>query len=352
MVPAIGFMSLPREARADGCDEAGDWKGADMPRLRGFNRHCVTGASGGILLLFVLSFPRGAAQAQSSPRLAFDVVSIKPAQVPNWLPQGLSQLSFRGRRFRADPVTAQRLIVEAFQLKEWQVVGGSNWVSADRFVMEATVNNDVPNAQFSKALPELLKSVLEDRFKLHVHKEQRQFRGYALVPAYNDRRLGPQIRASKVDCEAPQPAPGAATSSGTPPPPPQGRPNCMSISTASSILGAGMSMQGLADRLTGGNGAAAIADRPVVDRTELAGQFDFVLRWSPAPGLDGDRASREPTVPPQAPDWLREAVQAAPPPDGTSIFTALREQLGLKLVRRDERFDVLVIDHIERPSPN
>lgn len=325
-----------------------------MARLREFNRISVAGSAGGLLLLAVLSFRSDPAQAQSSPpRLTFDAVSIKPADVPKWLPAGLSLMTFRGRRFRADPVTPRDLIVAAFQVKEWQLVGEADWVATDRFVMEATVDSDASMQEFSTELPELLKGVLEDRFKLHVHKEQRQFRGYALVRSRSDGRLGPRLRESKADCDAQQSERAAAASTWTTPPPPSAPPKCMSIGGPSWIVGTGLTMQGLADYVTGGNGALGKTDRMVVNRTELAGRFDFYLDWSPEVTLDGGRARQVPVpVPPQAPDWLREAVQAAPTPDGTSIFTALREQLGLKLEPRNERFDVIVIDQIERPSPN
>ena len=83
----------------------------------------------------------------------------------------------------------------------------------------------------------------------------------------------------------------------------------------------------------------------------LTGEFDFALRWSPM--LGGDQSPQAPlSVPPQAPDWLRDALLSAPPSDGVSLFSALREQLGLKLEPRDEPLDVLVIDQIEHPSPN
>jgi uncharacterized protein (TIGR03435 family) len=302
----------------------------------------------------MLSFTGVGGQAQSSvPRVAFDAVSIKPADVPKWLPPGLSQMTLRGRRFRADPVTARGLIVQAFQLKEWQVVGGADWVPTDRFTMEATIRSDAPIEKVNTELPELLKGVLEDRFRLHVHKEQRRFRVYALVRARNDGRLGPQLRRSEIDCQAQRRERAAATSTGSAPPSSSDRAKCMSISAGSLILAAGMTMQGLADSLTGGNGTLGSTDRIVVNRTELPGEFDFLLRWSPASGPDGERSNQPPTpVPSQAPDWLRDAVQVAPPADGVSLFSAVREQLGLKLEPRDEPLDVLVIDHIEQPSPN
>src|SRR4051812_29629304 len=111
-----------------------------MAPLRGFNRNLIAGSAGGVLLLVVLSFRSGAAHAQSPPRVTFDAVSIKPADVPKWFPHGVSQMALRGRRFRGDPVTARGLIVQAFQLKEWQVVAEPDWVPTDRFTMDATIN--------------------------------------------------------------------------------------------------------------------------------------------------------------------------------------------------------------------
>ncbi|HET9834101.1 MAG TPA: TIGR03435 family protein [Vicinamibacterales bacterium] len=158
-----------------------------------------------------------------------------------------------------------------------------------------------------------------------------------------ERETGIATSSVTVDCKAQRRS--------TPPPSPD--PKCMSISAPNLILGAGMTMQELADALAGGSSSIGSTDRIVVNRTELPGAFDFLLRWSPPPGPDGERSNQSLTpVPPQAPDWLREAIQRTPPSNGASLFTAIPEQLGLKLEPRDELLDVIVIDHIEQPTPN
>jgi uncharacterized protein (TIGR03435 family) len=83
--------------------------------------------------------------------------------------------------------------------------------------------------------------------------------------------------------------------------------------------------------------------RPVIDKTNLSGQFDFALRWSPAPGEDGGPTGKG--LPPHATD------QPAATPDGPSIFTALREQLGLRLKAARGPFELIVIDSVELPGP-
>jgi len=315
---------------------------------------CRTPAAPLPIVVAVLFF--GALQGSASPQssvahVAFEAVSIKPADAPKWLPPGLSVVTLRGRRFLADPVTVRGLIVRAFQLKEWQIAGGPAWIATEPFSLEATINGESPTSVLAAQLPALLRSVLEDRFTLRAHMEQRRLRVYALVRARNDGQLGPQLRASPIDCEAQRRERAAAISAGAPKPSSSDRPTCMSMSNAGWILASGMTMQGLADYLTGENGSRGSTDRIVVNRTALTGEFDFALRWSPT--LGGDQSPQAPlSVPPQVPDWLRDALLSAPPSDGVSVFNALREQLGLKLEPRDESLDVLVIDQIERPSPN
>jgi bla regulator protein blaR1 len=270
----------------------------------------------------------------------FEAVSIKPFP-PSPLPPGLSITGVRGGRFRGDPITALGLIVPAFGVKDWQVVDGPSWIKTDQFVVVATFTREVAGDAITARLPVMLRGVLEDRFSLRTHREQRRLPAYALVRARADGRLGPQIRRPDVDCDAVR-RERAAASPAAPPPSSSTRPACFSISAAGWIFGSGMTMQGLADYLTGGNGAAGKTDRVVVDRTGLTGDYDFVLCWSQA----------SPPVPPQAPDWLRQAVQNAPPSDDVSVFTAVQEQLGLKLEPRDELIDVIVVDRIERPTPD
>jgi uncharacterized protein (TIGR03435 family) len=179
----------------------------------------------------------------------------------------------------------------------------------------------------------MLRTLLADRFKLVVHTETREVDVYRLVVARTDGKLGPGLRPSAVDCEASTAAaanPGR--SSGTPAPPPQRgqRPPCALFIAPGIIAGEGITMARLSTALGGRLG------RTAVDGTELTVGFDFELRYTP------DQMPQGPLSP------------GAPPidPNGPSIFTALQEQLGLKLESTKGPVEVLVVDSVERPSPD
>lgn len=157
-------------------------------------------------------------------------------------------------------------------------------------------------------LPALLRGVLEDRFSLKAHVERRPFPMYVLVTARNDGRLGARLRPSVTDC-------GAVVC---------GQRN-------GTLLTRAATMTRLADILT------SYVDRPVLDRTDLAGTFDVDLDWAP-----GTRIGSGVNAP----------IDTVTVVDGSSLFTAIPEQLGLKLERRNEPIDLVVVDHIERPTPN
>jgi uncharacterized protein (TIGR03435 family) len=154
-------------------------------------------------------------------------------------------------------------------------------------------------------------SLLADRFKLQVHHESRQGAVYALTFAKVNSTTGPHLRPSSVGC----PGPG-----------------CFAKIGPGSIALAGTTVAQFASLLP------RFVDRVVTDSTGLAGRFDLELNWTPAPGE---------WVAPPLPDSA-----AAAPVDGPSIFTAVQEQLGLKLQSQTGPVDTLVIDHVERPSEN
>ena len=166
----------------------------------------------------------------------------------------------------------------------------------------------------------MLRTLLADRFKLALHHETRELPGYALVIARSDRKLGPQLRSSDTaDCLA------AAKAK-----PPAG-------SNAPLPCGGGFSRSGhLAGRAAAFPafvlGLSNSADRIVFDRSGLSGGFDWDLQWTPDPfpGVEQPNAADS----------------------GTSLFTALQEQLGLKLESTRGPVEVLVIDHVGRPSEN
>ena len=269
-----------------------------------------------------LATPTAVAVVNGSQRPSFEVASIKP-QKPGDLRS--PRLGFPpGGRFEATGATLLDLMTLAYgpgdaMLRRSQVVGGPDWIRNDRFDVvaktERAVALDSPTAPF-----EMLKALLEDRFALEVHRETRQLPVYALVMARTDGRLGPQLRRAD-DCTRPgAPAPRAGDSA---------RP-CAIAGGYGVSTGRGVPIAFFINgRLSN------ILDRMVIDRTDLTGFFDWDLEWTPAPS--------EPVSPTDRP------ASAA---DGPSIFTALEEQLGLKLAAERGPVEVVVIDHVSLPTPD
>jgi uncharacterized protein (TIGR03435 family) len=177
----------------------------------------------------------------------------------------------------------------------------------------------------------MLRNLLADRFKLAVHEEEREMPIFALVLNRQDGRLGPQLKKSELNCQA---GPGRGRG-GAPPPDPgaQGAtPQCGMRIGMGNVAAGGMRVSDFA------NAIATMAGRIVVDRTGLTDAYDFTLTWTP---------DNLPQRPPGAPEPL---VNGAPlDPNGPSLFTALQEQLGLKLDSQRGPVKVLVIDRAEKP---
>jgi uncharacterized protein (TIGR03435 family) len=173
-----------------------------------------------------------------------------------------------------------------------------------------------------------------ERFKLEVHNEQKDMPIYALALARSDGKLGPQLQRSEIDCAAMTAAGRGRGPAAMPPPgPPQpgDRPQCGIRVAPGNMTVGGSSMTQFANSLS------MFVGRIVQDHTGLTGNFDFNLTWTP---------DQMPQRPPGAPE--------PPPidPNGPSIFTALREQLGLRLDSQRGPVDVLVIDRAEHPTEN
>jgi uncharacterized protein (TIGR03435 family) len=197
----------------------------------------------------------------------------------------------------------------------------AQWIARDRFDIEAKASGDLTRSQ----LPAALQMLLVDRFKLIAHHETKELPTYALVLARTDGRLGPRLRRSDVDCSDPRNAP---------PPAADGTPSCGFRNFPGKATGR-VTMSDLAQRML----SNALDDRrPVEDRTGLAGTFEFDLEWTP------DRPA--PPRPPEAPP--------APPidPNGASLFTALKEQLGLALKPQKGYIDIVVVDSAAHPTEN
>ncbi len=289
---------------------------------------------------------------------SFEVASVKP----NKSGDGRIGMGFQpGGRFTATNVTLALLVAQAYRLQGGRgglpgrgnplIVNAPGWMNDDRFDIVAKSDGDVPPDR----LPDLIKSLVIDRFKLSAHNESREFQVYALVPARTDGKLGPALRPSTPECQATIAArgrgaparggPGGPDGRGPIAPPNPGEPMpCGMIRMGPGTIGAGGAvLSQLVASLT------PWVDRIVVDKTGLTGPYDIDLHWTPeqlAQGGGGGSAIGAGGAPPGAPPF------PAIDPNGPSIFTAVQEQLGLKLESTKAMVDVLVIDHVEPPTPD
>jgi uncharacterized protein (TIGR03435 family) len=255
----------------------------------------------------------GALVHAQQPR--FDVASIKRNLSGNEGSRGRIQPGGRVS-FTNEPL--RRMILDAYRLQDFQLVGGPDWVSADRWDVVAKAEGDPPISQ----VLEMIRTLLADRFKLVTHQEMRDAPIYALVIAKPDHRLGGQLHQSSTDCAAL--AADARARGGTPPPTVNGRVSC-GMNTNDGYLEANAVTMGVFARRI-----ATIAGRTVVDKTDLTGNFDLTLKWTPdaSPGADRPAAANS---------------------ESPTFFTALQEQLGLKLESQRGSVEFLVIDSAEHP---
>ena len=238
---------------------------------------------------------------QATGKPAFEVSTVKPN-----VSKGLDATTRvdPGGRFRVVNAPVFWLIAGAYAtiqgpLRPSQIAGAPGWLQSDRYDINAQAADAaaLPIDATVVTMRPFLQSLLEDRFKLRTHFETRQLPIYALVRAKPAGPLGPRLTVSSVDCVK---NPTMCGFSGGP----------------GHAKGTALTNEKLLQMM------ALATDRVVIDRTGLTGKFDIELEWSP-----------DQTV-----------------TDKPSIFTAVQEQLGLKLEATRGPVDVLVIDHIERPT--
>jgi len=254
--------------------------------------------------------------AQQAPR--FEVASVKPNQgssgISTWglLPSG---------RFVATNSQLRSLIVNAYGTLHERLLGGPDWIDSDRFDILASA----PAGTSDNTMLTMLQTLLADRFKLVLRREAREMAVYSLVIAQSDGRIDKALLP--VDCKASHTESKVVVGKGA-------APACSYLITRQPGTGmvtyqsGGVSLNELANTLSRRVG------RPVINRTGLAGEFQFELSW--LQDLQGGPA----------------AAPAASPNDGPTLFTALQEQLGLKLESSRGPVDFLVIESVERPTPN
>jgi len=270
---------------------------------------------------------------QTAAQPAFEVAAVKPVA------HGSDILQHRG--FGCVPISRSQvscigwtryLIADAYDIRsarvEQDVIGGPSWIDADYFEIRAVLPAQDQSSVNTGPLRAMLRGLLAERFKLAVHREQKEVPSYALVLARKDGKLGPQLQPTPKAC-----ADWVANGRQGEAPMVFGNLPCGRGETRSNIMRQTRSpLTQLVAQLSGR------VERPVEDRTGLTGPYAFDLRW----------AAPVPASP------LNDGAPSAAVPDNlpTSIFTAIQEQLGLKLEPAKTMAEFLVIDHVERPTPN
>jgi bla regulator protein blaR1 len=276
-----------------------------------------------------VAFRVGAQTPATTERPSFEVASVKPNKTGDGRMMVMNQPG-GGLTITNLPVAA--LIRFAYQLQDFQLIGAPDWIANERFdiVAKSTVDRPAtpqtgPPGQTTRLM---LQSLIAERFKLAAHPDTRQLPIYELVLARVDGKLGPQLRPSTTDCQALM---AAGRGRGGPPPAFGERPACGMMMGLGTLMSGGTPVSQLIGPLS------QVVRRVVVDRTDLKGNFDIDLTWTPDQMPSGPPPPGAPPLP-------------AIDPNGPSIFTALQEQLGLKLESQTGPVDVLVIDHVERPT--
>jgi len=257
---------------------------------------------------------------------AFEVASVKA----NKSGDGNGNLRLQpGGRVNAVNMPVRPIITFAYQLAQYQLIGGPGWLATDRYDLVAKMEQDVdpasiaPGATTPSPMQLALRNLLEDRFKLRVHRETRDMDIYALVMAKPGGAPGPGLKPTTQDCAA---ALATARRGGPPPTGKPGEPFCGIQGGPGRLKFGGLPASAFAQAFSGPAG------RMVIERTGLTGGWDFELLYA-VEGRGGPAGADAAPVDPNAP----------------SLFTAIQEQLGLRLEPTKGPVEVLVIDSIDKP---
>jgi uncharacterized protein (TIGR03435 family) len=238
---------------------------------------------------------------------ALDVATIKPSQ-PGRQGKGIG---FQGTHFRTINFDVNDMIAVAYGLHAKQIIAAPDWLGTDLFDIDGVPG--VPGRPNIKQQGLMLQKLLADRFALKFHHEQRELSVYAIQVGAG----GPKM---KVTASGPNDQQG------------------FGFRGLGDLIVINMSMKEFATWMQ-----SSVMDKPVVDQTGLTAKYDFTLKWTP----DDSQFAQ-----------FRGAVTAPPPAAGDnpnappSLYTAMQEQLGLKFSATKAMDDVIVIDHVEKPSAN
>ena len=254
------------------------------------------------------------AHAQSS-RPQFEVASVKPNNSGSF--SSRSSTDGDSGYFRAVNVTLKSLTLSAYRLFDFQLVGGPDWITTARFDIEAKVDRaalplpkTTPPGQ-PDVMSLMVQSLLQERFQLKTHLETRELPVFTLTVAKNGTKLTSTVEG--------RPGPGGLNA---------GSSRSSSTAAGTEMSGSGITISRLINMLAGQAG------RPIIDKTNLTGQYDVILKFAPVQNV------------------IATSGEPGAEPSGSSLFTALQEQLGLKLESSKGPVEVLVIESVSKPTEN
>lgn len=234
----------------------------------------------------------------------FEVATIKPSK-PD---EKRTYLIWRGAGMQVVNFSLNDLVMFAYDMQTKQIVGGADWMATDKFDIDA--KPDIPGQPNDQQIKGMLQKLLADRFAVKFHNDQKEMGAYVLTVGKD----GPKMKQNTSN--------------------PNGLPGLF-FGPIGTLHVTNATMHDFTNLMQ-----STVLDRPVVDKTGLTGRWDFTLKWTPD---ESQFTGMGVKIPPPAAD----DANAAPP-----LFTAIQEQLDLKLEAQKTPVPVLVIDHVDHPSPN
>ena len=320
---------------------------AHVARRLDFGRRLLLSAAGFMIVVVPVVFglvnaiqTPAQSQSQETADIApvFETTSVKPSVHPDGLINQTLLYRDNGASFTATDSSLQDLLKLAYGIEAYQISAAPDWVSSERYDTEAKAGEPVVDKlrklgpdQSKLETQRMLQAFLADRFKMTIHRETE------ITPIYSLVVVEPgKLPAATGDCIQ-RPLPGV-----TPPTPDPVKLSTAGCSTFFVSMGGHLTVKNsplaqLVSFLSGFTG------RMVVDKTELSGKYDIELNWTPEPGQF-----------PPIPAYMLKNMPPLPPPhpNGPPLITAVEQQLGLRLEPQTGPVQIMVIDHVEKPSEN
>ena len=264
------------------------------------------------------------------PETRFEVVSIKLSD-----PFAVPRASNAADRYSVVGVGARGIVSDATRIPPNRIIGLPDWASTERYTIVAKAPEGTASTNES-AISIMLTNLLKDRFKMTMHIETRAMPVYNLAFVRSDRRFGPALKESSPECRAALAARAEERRRGASATGRIGQDECESvrINPGGTALLSGVPMDRFALILT------PYAGRPLINKTGLTSYYDITLKWTREAGSVSSALSGLPANP------------VPLDPDAPNLFTAMQEQLGLKLENASAPLDVVVIDSIQHPTPD